>query len=316
MSEPCIGVDVGGTCAKLALVLPNGKILCTSSFPTLPERGIRCFIQRLQETVQTLCPSRSRSWPIGFAIAGDVDSQNGILRFSPNLARWRNIPFQALIQKALKCPVLMDNDANMAAWGGYVLELRQKPKNVLVLTLGTGVGGGLILEGELYRGSTGTAGEIGHTSVDPDGRPCACGSRGCLERYIGRLGLILEAKKRLRNRPSPVLSRLLMHSPEGLTPKLLEQAAGKNDPLARNLWKEAGHYLGIALANAINLFNPECILLCGGISQAKNFFLKPAVQEIKRRTFSTTGLRVKIRIAKNPDLGVLGAALFTRHIRH
>ncbi|MBI4054496.1 MAG: ROK family protein [Elusimicrobia bacterium] len=311
--ENCfLGIDVGGTLCKLVALSPEGTLLRQVGFPTQPSKGAYQFLQKLSEAAQELLakPQPLSAQGVGVGIAGDVDSQGGTLRFSPNLKGWRNLPIRETLSKHLGLPVLVDNDANLAAWGAYATELQHQPQNLLTVTLGTGVGGGLILNGEIFRGKKGTAGEIGHMTVERNGRPCLCGNRGCLEQYVGARGLVREAKKRMRRKPSRILKDLLKIKRESLSPEILAEAARCGDPLARELWQEAGSYLGSALASVINLLNLDWVLLTGGVSRAGKLLLKPIHRTVWQSAFHTPSRHVKIRIARSKHLGVLGAGLY------
>ena len=168
------------------------------SFDTLKEKGPSRFVTRAAGLVKDACAGKKIELCAGgIGIAGDVDSKSGIMRFSPNIREFDGFDFKSAFSKSLKLPVTVDNDANAAVWGAYVSVLKRKPKNVIGVTLGTGVGGGLILDGRLYRGSTSSAGELGHARVAFPGEPCGCGATGCLEAYAGALGIARTARRLL-----------------------------------------------------------------------------------------------------------------------
>ena len=208
----------------------------------------------------------------------------------------------------LKKPVVVDNDANMAVWGGYVTELKCRPQNVVGVTLGTGIGGGLVIKGRLHRGSSGSAGELGHTKVEPGGVRCRCGARGCLEAYAGSYGILRTARLLLRRRPSRVIKQLCPH-PRDLDCRILASAARRGDPLAREVWERTGAALAAGLSNAILTLNPDVVLLVGGVSRAGSLLLDPIRRAFAKEPFSTPFRRVQVRIASNPQCGCVGAAL-------
>jgi glucokinase len=293
-----LGIDLGGTLVKLALVGPAGRVVSLKEVETV--LNPRDLISRLKRAAEPWRLKGLRGTGVG--VAGDVDPVKGAVRFAPNL-KWKNVPIRSLLRKAgFPAPVHVENDATAAAWGAYHGELKKRTENLIVLTLGTGVGGGLVLDRRLYRGSTGTAGELGHITVDPGGPLCGCGNRGCLEAYLGGIHLVRWAKAEMLRRKRK--------APADLTPFSLFQAARRGDPAARALWNRAGWALGIGLASLINIFNPDTILLTGGVAGAHPLFLPAARREIAKRAFLTPRRAVFLRVfPQSKNLGVIGAAL-------
>ena len=166
---------------------------------------------------------------------------------SPNL-HWTDVPLKALISRRLKYRISVENDANMAAWAAYVVEAKRRVQNLLCVTVGTGVGGGLIINGKLYRGTTGSAGEIGHLTLYPEGVPCPCGNQGCLERYVGALAMAAEARQAIESGEKSIITKLVQNNLARITPLILTQAARQHDKLALHLWNQVGERLGIGLA--------------------------------------------------------------------
>lgn len=293
-----LGIDLGGTLIKTALVDHTGRIMCIKKIKTSFKP--RHLAERIHKTIRPWFKKSILGTGIG--VAGDIDSQKGVVRFSPNLS-WKNIPLKKYFQQTgFPEPLFFENDASCAAWGAYHIELKQSSKNLVVLTLGTGVGGGLILNGRLYTGRNGSAGELGHITIDPKGRPCGCGNRGCLETYMGGRYLVEAGQKEL--------SRMNKKSCAFLTPKKLYTDAQKGQKYACQIWEQAGTALGIACADFINIFNPDTLLLCGGVAAASPVFLPFARKEINQRTFLSSRKSVQITVSsKNHHLGVIGAAL-------
>lgn len=292
-----LGVDLGATFVKMALVDGRGVILDRTKVSTVKEP--RTLVKLLRSSVSHWLTRPIRGTGIG--VAGDVDPQKGIVRFSANMG-WKNVKLAALFRQA-KFPglVVMDNDANAAAWGAYHLELGGRSKNLVVLTLGTGVGGGLVFDGRLYRGTTGTAGEVGHMTVVEGGDPCSCGSRGCLEAYLGAVGLVRWARLAYKRKGRKDVA---------LDPQMLENRARSGDPVAKEAWRRAARALGTAMTNLVNLLNPETLLLTGGVAKGASLYLPSALRIMKQRAFKTSSQAVRVVIAKRPaDLGVAGAAL-------
>ncbi|MCJ7646255.1 ROK family protein [bacterium] len=311
MKKYSIGIDIGGTNITVALVTGNGEILRKIRFPTRAEEGktktIKCILKALGAIMKGL---RSNSIEgIGIGAAGDIDQDRGVVRFSPNLL-WKDVPIVRLIREKFNLKVVLDNDANAAAWATYVLETGRKVKNLLCITLGTGVGGGIILNGRIYHGASGSAGEIGHMTLNPQGQRCRCGNYGCLETYIGSAYIVKKAIREIRKGEKSLIKKIAGGNLKSVTPETIQAAALKGDKLARRIWKEAGEYLGIALSGVINLLNPEVIVFGGGVARAGELIFKPMKAEIRKRTFKTPFEKVKFTCTRfGEDLGVIGAAL-------
>ena len=311
MNKYSIGVDIGGTNITVALVTEKGKILRKIRFPTRVEEGKAKIIKRIVKALDEVMKGlRSNSIEgIGIGAAGDIDQDRGIVRFSPNLF-WKNVPIVRLIRKRFNLRVVLDNDANAAAWGTYILETKRKTKDLLCITLGTGVGGGLIINGKIYHGASGSAGEIGHITLNPQGEKCRCGNYGCLETYIGSAYIVKKAVKEIRKGEKNLIKKLAGGNLQSITSQTIQAAALKGDKLARRIWKEAGEYLGIALSGVINLLNPGVIVFGGGVARAEKLIFKPMKKEIRKRTFRVPFEKVKFTRTKfGADLGVIGAAL-------
>lgn len=311
MSKFALGIDMGGTGIKLGLVDQRGKLFRTFRLPTpvhhYPEQIAESIAQQAQALLDL---SRSHQIVgIGVGCAGDIDPEKGIVRVSPNL-RWKAVPLKALLSRTLKLPILIDNDANVAAWAAYVVEAKRRVQNLLCVTVGTGVGGGLVLNGQLYHGATGSAGEIGHMTLYPEGNPCACGNQGCTERYIGAKAMNHEARHAIESGEKTLLKKLIKQDYDKLTPYLIQKAARQGDRLALSLWEQAGERLGITLASTVNLLNPEWIVFAGGLSRAGGLLLDPVRRTILKRSFQTPAKAVRLVISKlDQDLGMVGAGL-------
>ncbi len=303
-----LGVDVGGTFAKLAAVSASGRVLREARLPTEAVKGPAAFARRLTAAIGEWRDLKPKA--LGLGVAGDVDSENGALRFSPNLRGWENYPLRSILARQLSLPCVLNNDANCAVWGAYVTELRRKPRRVVGITLGTGVGGGLILEGRLYRGATGSAGEIGHTRVAEPGELCHCGSRGCLEAYAGNYGIARTARRLLAARPREgKMLRRLCPDLAALEPMHLSFAADRGDALAREVWRRTGERLAAGLRDLVLILNPDVLLLLGGVSRAGRWVLEPVRAAFAEQPFRTPFERAEVRLAASPDGGSVGAAL-------
>ncbi len=292
-----IGVDIGGTKTKIAVIDRNRKILELQNIPTPLSNGYEGFISEMCSIISKLV-KKYKALKIGLAVAGDVDSYEGILRFAPNLCGWRDKKIKSDIEKVCEVEVMVENDANMAIWGAYVFELGKKYKNIAGFTLGTGVGGGIIIDGKLYKGLTTTAGEFGHIVIKEGGLLCACGNKGCLEAYCSTKRICEMAVLEIEG------------VDKNITPKDIYEMAKDGNQKAKKIWFEYGRYLGYGIGNIAVSLNPEVVVIAGGISQASEFFMEGV-----RETLMSYGIRkpidlIKIHIASTKDLGAVGCADF------
>lgn len=312
MGKFYLGIDLGGTEVKLAVVDNQGKIIDEGTVATdtfsAPETLCRAIAQRAAQL-----KNFSKLSGTGIGVAGDIDQVNGVVRFSPNLPKWKNANLRKMFAGTLPAPIVVDNDANVAALGALWLDAKGKKQNLICVTLGTGVGGGIVIDGKIYRGVTGTAGEIGHLTLDPNGPLCKCGNRGCIERYVGGPNLSMQAREAVRNGKSPRLLKMVGGKLEDITPRIIAEAALKGDPLSVQLWQEAGERLGVILASLVNMLNPEMIILAGGVSRAGKLLLGPIRAAVKERAFKTPASACSITVSKyTHKLGVVGAALLAK----
>ncbi len=292
MSENLIGVDIGGTKILMAQTDLSGSVKKRVEVPTTGEQP-----EKILADICAVIKSFGKSRSVGVGIAGDVDSANGILRFSPNMPKWINVGIKRYVEKKTGLPCCVENDANCAAYGSFVIDGGRKYRNFVTITLGTGVGGGIIIDGKIYRGSTGSAGEIGHITIDPDGPLCGCGHRGCLEAHIGTAGIKNIAKK-------------IGFKAEKVTPATIAAAAENGDKKALAVYKKVGEYLAVGVGGIINVLNPDMISFSGGVANNFNLFEADFRRELKERAFKTPLEHVKIARTKNiKNLGVIGAAL-------
>ncbi|MDO8805062.1 MAG: ROK family protein [Elusimicrobiota bacterium] len=304
-----IGIDIGGTNTKLVVVNRAGKLLAQERFRTEASKGPGFFVKRLAAAVEGFKHDYGRQLvSIGIGAAGDVDPERGVLRFSPNLA-WRSVKLAGPLEKLTGLPCIMENDANMAAWGAYEIELGRKTGDILTLTLGTGIGSGMILAGKLYHGATGTAGEAGHLKIEPGGRACHCGARGCLEAYCGSYAILARARELIKNEVA-FIKKFAAPGHERFNTICLTNAAAAGHTAARRVWAETGHYLGMGLAGLILMLNPGCVVLTGGVSRARKWFMPAMHKVLNHQQIKTPFEKVKIRISDSADLGSYGAALF------
>lgn len=295
MKGASVGVDLGGTFAKIGLVAPDGRLLRVERLPTEVAKGPESFVVRVAAVL--------KGWrfdSLGLGLAGGVDAETGTLLFAPNLPGWKGFSFKKEFERLIGIRAVAENDANVAVWGGYVVGLKRKPRDVVGVTLGTGVGGGLVLDGKLYRGATGAAGELGHQVIRAGGVLCRCGRRGCLEAYAGTAAIQRAARRLMRRPPSP------------LTPKAVADAAAAGDAGARRVWDEVGTALGEGLANAVLLLNPDAILVVGGVARAGRLLLDPVRRVFAAQTFREPFAALALAAPADRDWGCVGAALLSR----
>jgi len=293
-----VGIDVGGTFTKIGLVNPKGEIVRSLQLPTMPSQGPKNFVRRAAAIVKGWSYSS-----VGLGLAGGVDAKTGTLLFVPNLKGWTGFSFKKAFSKALGVNVVVDNDANVAVWGGYVVALKKKADTVIGVTLGTGVGGGLVIGGRLHRGATGSAGEIGHLTLELNGPLCNCGRRGCLEAYAGTAAILRRARALMRRLPSP------------LTPKAVADAALAGDRGALKVWDEVGTRLGQGLASLTLVLNPDAILILGGVARAGRLVLDPVKKVFAAQPFKEPFRKVVLSTPADRDWGVVGSALLSRERR-
>lgn len=308
-----VGVDFGGTNVKIGLVGGRGRVMRTAVFATPGIAAPRVFIPAVSRAIDTLARSvglaTSRLRGVGIGAPGLVDARQGIVHHLVNVRGWRGVPLARLLAARLRCPCAVDNDANLVALGEWSFGAGRGAEHLVCVTLGTGVGGGLVLEGGLYRGASGSAGEIGHMIVLPGGRRCGCGQRGCLEAQVGTAAILSEARAAARH-GSVALRRLAAASPLGLTPEIVSRAAQAGDAAARQIWVRVGRWLGLAVANAVNLLNPDRVVIGGGVAKAWPMFAPSLLRTVHGLAMDVPGRTVRVVRAKlGDDAGVVGAAV-------
>jgi glucokinase len=316
MPKLTLGIDMGGTGIKLGIVDVRGKLFKTVRFSTPVKTNAKQIINLVAEHAKTMLAlaGRKNIAGIGVGCAGDVDPVSGVIRISPNL-RWKQVPLKTLLSRQLKYPIRVENDANAAVWAAYSVEAKRQVKDLICVTVGTGIGSGLVLGGKLYRGITGSGGEMGHMTLFPDGIACPCGNHGCTERYIGAKAMAAEATRAIESGQKTRITDLVHHDLSKITPLIIQAAARQKDPLALHLWDQAGERLGITLASVVNLLNPEWIVLAGGLSRAGKLLLDPLRRTILERSFPTAAKTVKLVISKlDQDLGIVGAGLLAHEM--
>ncbi len=304
MSLCTIGVDVGGTNIKLGLVAPSGKIiaktnLLTKSYIHNPLRLIDALVAAIHVLIRENGKTRKDIAGIGIGLPGLVDVSRGNVIFMPNIPGWKNIPLRRIIQSKLKLPVFLDNDVNLVALGEWKLGAGKGYKNLVCITLGTGVGGGLIFDGALYRGEGFVAGEIGHIPLNERGPACNCGGTGCFERYVGNHTLMDKAAK--------------VFGKKNITIEDVFALATRGNARAIRFWRETATHIGNALVGVINLLNPRLIVIGGGVANNYKFMERTIQTVIRQRTMKVQRDMVRIvRARLGDEAGILGAHILVK----
>jgi glucokinase len=306
-----IGVDIGGTNTAIGFVDNDNNILFESSFSTEPEKGAADFFNRLAIIINKELKKIENKYTlsgIGLAAPG-VNYRSGTIESSVNL-KWGYVNIIDLTKSHFDVPVVLLNDADAAALGEYYKGVAQGMKNFIVLTLGTGLGSGIFVEGHLLRGENGLAGELGHIIIEPEGRQCSCGRKGCLETYVSAGGIKRSVFHFLS--VSNIESKLRNISYNELTSKKVYELALEHDKVALEVFYYTGKILGEALANIVTVFNPEAIILFGGLADADDLILTPTNFYFEKNLMSTNKGKVKIlkSVLQNGRAAVLGACGF------
>ncbi len=315
-----IGVDLGGTNLRIAAVDTSGKLLEKVTTGTQVSRGRDRVIEEMTDAIRSLAGrfgAGSDLLGIGIGVPGIIYMATGMMRESPNLPGWENYPVRDEIEKRLGVRVILENDANSAAMGEKWLGAGQELENLCMLTLGTGVGGGIIVNSRIWHGMTGMAAELGHINVQPDGPPCGCGNRGCLEQFASATAVIRMAREAIAAGRSERLAKAASDDPE-FSAKKIYQMALQGDQAAQEIFDKVGWSLGIVLAGLINAFNFPMYVIGGGVSSAWDAFSPALFRQVQARSFvySATapgqaapgGNTIITRALLGSDAGLYGAA--------
>ncbi len=316
---PVLAIDLGGTKIAAALISPDNRVMDKIYSPTLVSEGPQPVTSRIFSMIDRLLSQgntdAAQLYGIAIAAAGAIDTDKGLVTSSPNLPGWLNIPLRDMIRKRYGADTCLLNDASAAALGEHRLGAGRGMTNLIYLTVSTGIGGGIIVNGELYSGTSGCAGEIGHMTIDANGPECNCGNFGCLEVLASGTAVANEAKRRIKEGEQSKLTDIVSGDPEGITAEKVAMAAQGGDRLATAVISRAATYLGVGMANLVNIFNPEMIIVGGGLSKMGELLLGPARQAVKQRAFPLCAGAVRIVTSELGDeAGVLGAAIYARQL--
>jgi len=289
-----IGLDIGGTNIK-GVLMKDGRVIDKIKIKTKSKSNKKNLIAQIFECIKILMEKRKGIKGIGIGVPSPIDFKNQKILNPPNVPALKNLYLGKLIKNKFKIKTIIDNDVHCLVGGEAILGAGKNKKIVVGLGLGTGVGGGIVMNKKIFRGQRGTSGEIGHTMIQKDGRECKCGARGCLETYINEKGIRKTAKEIFGREISSIT---------------LRQMAEKGDKKAIKVWEITGRYLGLGLANLVDIFNPEIIVIGGGIANAGEFLIGPAKEEMKKNVLSPIAKNTPVVRAKLGEwAGAIGAGL-------
>lgn len=307
------GIDVGGTGIQVGVVDETGHIIAKSSMVT--EVGVpyqeqiagmaRCVQEAMNKTGLPMSELKS----VGAGVPGLADQKTGMVIYCPNI-HWSNVPFRAEFQKHIDKPVFIDNDATVAGLAESVAGVSAGSDSSVFLTLGTGVGGGIVINGKVWNGAHGVGSEIGHMILEADGEPCNCGNNGCLERYCSATAIIRMAREQMDNHPDSLILSMAEGDKAKINAKIVFDAAREGDPTAVKVFRRYIRYLGQAIASIVNFLDPEVVVLGGGVSKAGAFLLDAVRAEVPKYVLYKTMPLARIELARlGPDAGIIGAAM-------
>lgn len=304
-------LDIGGTKILGGLIDRAGTLLVRRRIETLPSQGAEDIVARcaalLQELSEEVQASSSAIQAIGCSVPGPLDSEKGMVMFSPNLA-WHNVPFVNMLHDHLPVPVAIEDDARCAAIGEVRTGAAQGTRNAVYVTFSTGIGSGVVINGHIYRGSHGTAGEVGHITLETNGPLCACGNSGCFEALSSGSAIARQARQAVVSGATTALADLAVH-PDALTAAQVMQAGERGDAVAIRIIETAGMYAGIGLAAVASAFDPEIIVVGGGVVRSQSLFLQRACETFQARAITPLNTLVRIvPAALGDESGLWGAA--------
>ena len=309
-SSFAIGVDLGGTYIKLGIVSQQGKIIKKTAVETKAGDGPESVIAQIKYGINILLhKNKYKLHGIGIGSPGTVSIKKGIVENPPNLPGWKKINLGKIIKQEFNTKVHVDNDANAAAIGEMIFGAGKNIDSFVMITLGTGVGGGIVFKRKIFRGEHGGAGEVGHITIDYKGEKCNCGSYGCIETYAGNAYLIRRVKEELKNYPDSKIWDLIGKNPDNLTPRFINMAAENGDDFARSVIYDLGHFLGAALSSVSNLLDISTFIIGGGVAGFGDPLFKTIKEIMAQRVLTPLRPKIKIIPAKlKNDAGIKGAS--------
>ncbi|MBD5401965.1 ROK family protein [bacterium] len=310
-----IGIDVGGTNVKIALVDENGKITYSNSVPTYAKMGYEYTVNNIKQAIRDLMKETNTEAKdiegIGFDFPGQVDCKTGVVKLAPNIPGWVNVPIAQMIEEEFNIPTRIDNDVRCAALGELKFGAGRGCENFVCITVGTGIGSGLVINGKVVRGASNAAGEIGHIKLQMhDGPICGCGDTGCLEAFASGPSIVAMANEYIKGGKSTKFREMAAAEGGEITPYMVAKAAEEGDPVAKRIFEIIGEYIGIGLTSVINLLNPEKVIIGGGVAEAGDLLFDPIRRTIKQRAMVVAGEAVEIVPAElGNSAGVIGASM-------
>lgn len=307
-----IAVDIGGTNLRVAIVDRNGKIIEKKQTPTEVSGGATVVIQQVIGLIYDVLKKSKVSFcqviGIGIGCPGPLDTKTGVIIDTPNLG-WKNVALKDTIEQEFQIPVYVDNDGNLAALGESWLGAGRDVNYLVCLTLGTGIGGGIVINGEIFHGATDAAGELGHIIVEPYGLRCGCGNYGCMEAYASGVGITKRTIQAIKEGAPTIITDMVQKQLDKITPMIVYQASMKGDELAKYILRETGRYLGIGIISIVNMLNPQLVVIGGKIAQMGDLLLNYIKDEVSKRAYLTPCKQFSILSAQlGDDAGIIGAA--------
>lgn len=311
--EYVIGVDLGGTKIVTALCDSECRIIARVKTDTMPEEGINKTIRRINESIyrviemSDICPTSISG--IGISAPGPLDASRGIILHAASMG-WHDVPLRDLISMEFGIPAYLENDANAAAYGEARAGAGRNFGNIVYITVSTGIGSGIVVNGSVFRGKHDAAGEFGHICVELEGRECSCGNKGCLQAYASGTAISKIARERVLDYPDSSILKLARRNPQLINCMTVEKAAYEGDSLAVKIWHEAGARLGQGISILMQLLDPDIVIIGGGVSRAWNLFYEQMAQTVKKHTYSLISndmLIVPAQLGENAE--VVGACL-------
>ena len=316
-NEYFIGVDLGGTKILAGVYLPTIECFGIAKISTKSDRSPEVVIDRIARCVMDAVDEADLNLKqvkaMGIGVPGAVNADSGTVVFAPNLG-WRNIPLKKTLEKQFEFPVYIENDCNIALMGVYAAELKSKPRHVLGIFIGTGIGGGIIINGELYSGFSHAAGEVGHMIIDCNGPKCKCGNNGCFEAIASRTGIFQQIIQSIKNGQTTCLTEMLGNDLTGMRSGDLRKALRRNDKLVQKVIEQAAESTGIAVSNLANILNPEIIILGGGIIEALADDMLPIINQVARKC-AMPGVLENIQIIASKlgdNAGIIGGTVLAK----
>ena len=310
-----LGVDLGGATIKIGLFESDLKKIAEKKIATEAHKGSNHVLHLMASGIQSLLEENDLSnhdiLSMGMGIPGLLDREKGISIYSPNFTNWKNVPIGLWFENKLQIPVIIDNDVRMNLYGEWKQGAGIQKQNIVLFTLGANLGASVLINGAMYYGCTENAGDIGHMHLYPTGRPCYCGSSGCLGKYVSAAGMIQTVQEKLSQKRSSILKEWSKNDMRNMTAKMISEAFDADDAVAKETLQETGVYLGYGLVNIIHLYNPEMIIIGGGVAEAGERLLHAARKIVEKNALDLPQKNCTITLGKLGDsAGIAGAALY------